>query len=133
MSKQFSILTDHEVLIGASKYDKSTQTAQYRLTRWAEKLLPFDFTVEHLPGNEMGFVDYLSKHPSGEPEPVSHDDENFFISSVNQITTLLGFEHLMPRYSRPQLKNKFLQQLFSHDVIFCNAIGQPANNKSSEK
>ena len=75
LGKQFSILTDHKTLIGALKVDKYTKTAQSRLTRWAVKLLPFDFTVEHLPGKDMGFVDYISRNPSGEPIPVSLDDE----------------------------------------------------------
>ena len=70
LGKQFSILTNHKALIGALKDDKNTETAQSRLTRWAEKLLSFDFSVELLPGKEKGFVDYLSRHPSGEPVPV---------------------------------------------------------------
>ena len=100
LGNYFSILTDHKALIGALKDDKSTKTAQSLLTRWADKLLPFDFTVEHLPGLEMGFLDYLSRDPSGEPVPFSCDDEKFAIASVRQISTLLGFEHLMPKYSR---------------------------------
>ena len=53
LDKQFSILTDHKGLIGALRDDKNTKTAQSRLTRWADKLLAFDFTVEHLPGKDM--------------------------------------------------------------------------------
>ena len=83
--------------------------AQSHLTRWAEKLPPLEFTVEHLPGKVMGFVYYLSRNPSGEPVPVSLDDEKFVIAPVYKISTLLGFEHLMPRYSWPQMKNKFSQ------------------------
>ena len=58
----------------------------------------------------MGFVDYLSRHPSGEPVSVSLDDEKFVIASVNQISTLLGFDHLMPRNSWPQKKIKSLSK-----------------------
>ena len=99
LGKQFSILTDHKASIGALRDDKYTKMAQSRLTRWADKLLPFDFTVEPLPGKNMGFVDYLSRHPSGKPVPVSLDDEKFVIASVNQISTFLSFDHLMPRNS----------------------------------
>ena len=73
----------------------------------------------------MGFVDNLSRHPSGESLSVSYDGKK--IVSVNQISTLLGFEHLKPRYSGSQLRNKFSQQIFFHDTIYCNAIGQSAN------
>ena len=50
----------------------------------------------------MGFVDYLSRHPSGEPVLVSLDDEKLVIASVNLISTLLGFDHLMPKNSWSQ-------------------------------
>ena len=133
LGKQFSILTDHKALIGALKDDKYTKTAQSRLTRWADKLLPFDFTVEHLPGKDMGFVDYISRHPSGEPVPVSLDDEKFVIASVNQISTLLGFDHLMPRNSRSQIRNKFSQIFLAHDVTSCNTIGQSTDHMTSQE
>ena len=133
LDKQFSILTDHKALIGALKDGKYTKTTQSRLSRWADKLLPFDFTVEHLPGKDMGFVDYLSRHPSGEPVPVSLDDEKFVIASVNQISTLLGFDHLMPRNSWSQIRNKFSQQVLAHDVIHCNTIGQSTDHMTCQE
>ena len=114
LGKQFSILTDHKALIGALKDDKYTKTAQSRLTRWADKLLPFDFTVEHLPGKDL-------------------DDENFVIASVNQISTLLGFDQLMPRNSRSQIRNKFSQHFLAHDVTSCNTIGQSTDHMTSQE
>ena len=48
LGEQFSILTDHKALIGALKDDTYKKTAQSRLTHWADKLLPFDFTVQSL-------------------------------------------------------------------------------------
>ena len=133
LGKQFSILTDHKALIGALKDDKYTKTAQSRLTRWADKLLPLDFTVEHLPGKDRGFVDYLSRHPSGEPVPISLGDKIFVIASVSQISTLLGFVHLMPRKSWPQIRNKFSKQALAHDVIHCNTIGQSIDHMTSQE
>ena len=133
LGKQFSILTDHKALIGALKDDKYTKTAQSRLTHWADKLPPFDFTVEHLPGKDMGFVDYLSRHPSGEPVPFSLDDEKFVIASVNQISTLLGFDHLMPRNSWSQIRKKFAQPVLAHDVLHCNTVGQSTDPMTSQE
>ena len=129
LGKQFSILTDHKALTGALKDDKYTKTAQSRLTRWADKILPFDFTVEHLPEKDMGFVDYIFRHPSNEPVPVSLDDEKFVIASVNQISTLLGFDHLMPINSWSQIRNKFSQHFLAHDVTYYNTIGQSTDHK----
>ena len=133
LGKQFSILADHKALKRALKDDKYTKTAQSRLTRWADKLLPFDFTVEHLPGKDMGFVDYLSRHSSGEPVLVSLDDEKFVIASVNHISTLLGFDHLMPRNSQSQIRNKFPQHFLAHDVTYCNTIGQSTDHMTSQE
>ena len=58
--KQFSILTNHRVLIWALKDDKYTKIAQSCLNRLADKILSYDFMVEYLPGKEMVFADYFS-------------------------------------------------------------------------
>ena len=81
----------------------------------------------------MGFVDYISRHPSGEPVPVSLDDKKFVITSVNQISTLLGFDHLMPRNSWSQIRNKFFQHFLAHDVTFCNKIGQSTDHMTRQE
>ena len=81
----------------------------------------------------MGFVDYLSRHPSGKPVPVSLDDEKVVIASVNQTSTLLGFDHLMPRYSWPQIRNNFSQHFLSHDVMHWNTIGQSTDNMTCQE
>ena len=81
----------------------------------------------------MGVVDYLSRHPSGKPVPVSLDDEKFFIASVNQISTLLGFDHLMPKKSWSQIRNKFSQHFLAHDVTHCNTIGQSTDHMTCQE
>ena len=81
----------------------------------------------------MGFVDNISRHPSGEPVPVSLDDEKFVIASVNQISMLLGFDHLMPRNSWSQIRNKFSQHFLAHDITSCNTIGQSTDHMTSQE
>ena len=34
------------------------------MTRWVDRLLPFDFSIVHTPGRALGMADYLSRHPS---------------------------------------------------------------------
>ena len=34
------------------------------MTRWVDRLLPFDFSIVHTPGRTLGMADYLSRHPS---------------------------------------------------------------------
>ena len=100
---------------------------------WDGKITTIRLYRQTFAGKEMGFVDYLSKHPSGEPVPVSLDDEKFIIASVNQISTLLDFDHLMPRYSWSQIRNKFSQQILAHDVTYCTTIGQSMDNMISQE
>ena len=35
-----------------------------RLTRWVDRLLPFEFEVVHVAGRTLGIADYLSRHPT---------------------------------------------------------------------
>ena len=81
----------------------------------------------------MGFVDYLSRHPSGEPAPVTLDDKKFVIASINQISTLLGFDHMMPRNSWWQIRDKFSQNYLAHDVTHCNTIGQSTDHMTCQE
>ena len=45
--------------------EKNTKTTQKRLVRWVDRLLSFDFEIEHISGKKMSLVDYLSRHPHG--------------------------------------------------------------------
>ena len=60
-----------------------------RLTRWVNRLLPFNFKISHLPGKDMGFTDLLSRLPSGEALPISHYDEEFVVASIDKIQNIL--------------------------------------------
>ena len=46
------------------KPNRGNKTFSSRLTRWADRLLPFDFEVVHVAGRALGMADYLSRHPS---------------------------------------------------------------------
>ena len=74
---EFILQKDHQALLTALKENRGNKTYQSRLTRWVDRLLPFHFSVEHIPGKNMGFADYLSRNPSGDPIPPSEEDKNF--------------------------------------------------------
>ena len=76
------IATDHKALVSALDENKSNKTYQSRLTRWVDRLLPSHFKVLHLPGKDMGIVDYLSRNPKDEPWPESVLDEKFVFTSI---------------------------------------------------
>ena len=54
---EFEILTDHKALLSALNANQSNKTMHSRLTRWVNRLLPFNFKINHIPGKEMGFID----------------------------------------------------------------------------
>ena len=33
-----------------------------RLSRWIDRLLPYNFTIDYMPGAKMGLVDYISRN-----------------------------------------------------------------------
>ena len=67
LGKPFIIATDHKVLTSALDVNKSNKTYQSRLTRWLDRLLPYQFKIVHIPGRDMGIVDYLSRDPYNDP------------------------------------------------------------------
>ena len=62
-----------------------------RLKRWLDRLVPFDFQVEHKPGAKIGLADYLSRHSSNEAAPISMYDKMFTVAKNNSIRNDLGF------------------------------------------
>ena len=53
---EFILQTDHQALLSALKENRGNKTYQSRLTRWVDRLLPFHFAVEHVPGKNMGLL-----------------------------------------------------------------------------
>ena len=72
--KEFSIITDHRALISILKEQSSNKNYNSRLSRWADRLLPYQFKIEHLPGAKMGLVDYISRN--------SYQPENIFLNMM---------------------------------------------------
>ena len=76
LGKTFIIATDHKALTTALDVNKSNKTYKSRLTRWVDRLLPYQFKIVHIPGRDMGIVDYLSRDPFNDPWPESELDES---------------------------------------------------------
>ena len=57
-------MSDHKALQSVLKANKGNKTFSSRLTRWVDRLLPFDYSVIHAPGRTIGLAVYLSGHPS---------------------------------------------------------------------
>ena len=78
LGRNFLIVTDHKALTfllnGNNRKNKSMFS---RLTRWLDRLIPFDFQIEHKLGAKIGLADYLSRHPCHEATPISTYDNMF--------------------------------------------------------
>ena len=83
LGKPFTIATDHKALTTALDVNQSNKTYQSRLTRWVDRLLPYQFNIIHIPGRDMGIVDYLSRDPFNDPWPESELDEKFVVATIN--------------------------------------------------
>ena len=48
-----------------------------------DRLLTFNFNIEHIPGKQMGFADYVNRNPNGTATPPSEEDTHFIINQTN--------------------------------------------------
>ena len=55
--KNFPVVTDHRALLSILKEHRSNKSYNNRLSRWIDRLLPYNFTIEYMPGAKMGLVD----------------------------------------------------------------------------
>ena len=83
--KSFTIITDHRALLSIMKKHRSNKSYNSRLTRWIDRLLPFDFNIEHIPGAKMGLADYISRQPNQEAKVTNKYDEEFAVATITRI------------------------------------------------
>ena len=84
LGNHFVILTDHIAIISALKTNRGNKTHQSQSTRWADRLLPFDFDIFHIFGCKLGIVDYLSRFPTFEAPRPSSFDEQYVVKCINR-------------------------------------------------
>ena len=82
--KRFTVVTDQRALLSIIK-EKTSKIHQSRLTLWTDRLLPFDFKLEHIAGSKMGFVDYISGNPDAKTKSVSKYNEEFVVAQIDAI------------------------------------------------
>ena len=112
---KFILQTDHQALLSALKNNLGNKTYQSRLSRWVDRLLPFNLNIDHIPGEKMGFADYLSRNPSGKPSSESEDDQKFVINTIHEIKHIFKpSEIVKPTCNHSQLAER--KQLEHNDV-----------------
>ena len=56
LRRKFLVVTDQKALVSPlNGNNKKNKTRFSRLTRWLDRLIPFDFQVEHEPGKKSGW------------------------------------------------------------------------------
>ena len=83
--KPFTVITDHRALLSIMRENRSNKSYNSRLTRWVDRLLPFAFSIDHLPGTKMGLVDYISRDPQQQTVHISAYDEQFIVVKMDVI------------------------------------------------
>ena len=64
--RKLTVVADHKTLVSLLNGNiKKNKTRFSRLTRWIDRIIPFGFVIEHMPGAKIGLADYLSRHPVG--------------------------------------------------------------------
>ena len=101
--KQFKVITDHRALLSIMKEHRSNKSYNSRLTRWVDRLLPFQFDIEHLPGAKMGLVDYISRNPSQKAKKISTYDEEFIVAKLKLISNSINTLELKTKHPTSRL------------------------------
>ena len=83
--KNFTVVTDHRALLSILKEHRSNKSYNSRLSRWIDRLLPYNFTIEHMPGAKMGLVDYISRNPYARAKKISTYGEHFVVATISKI------------------------------------------------
>ena len=109
----FTVLTDHRALLSVLKSHRSNKSYNSRLKRWIDRLLPFYFNIEHIPGTIMGLVDYILRQPSQKAKSITQYDEEFMVATISRIrdaiTTLFSHSNKIPFQNKHHTSKRKLQ------------------------
>ena len=90
------------------KNNRGNKTYQSRLTRWVDRLLPFQFTVQHVPGKILGLADYFSRYPIyPAPQPLE-SDKNYVVNLINTFKHILkNAQRISSNQNAPKLHHAY--------------------------
>ena len=83
--KPFTVINDHRALLSIMRENRASKSYNSRLTCWVDRLLPSDFTINHIPGSKMGLVDYIFCDPQQKAVNISAYDEQFIVAKLDEI------------------------------------------------
>ena len=66
------------------KEPRSNKSYISRLTHWIDRLLPFHFNIEHIPGAKLGLVDYIPRQPNQRAKVTNKYEEEFAVATITR-------------------------------------------------
>ena len=131
--KNFTVWTDHRALLSVLKSHRSNKSYNSRLTRWIDRLLPFNFNIEHIPGTRMGLVHYILLQPNQKAKSITQYDEEFMISTISRIrdaiTSFFRHSNKIPIHKR-HTTSKYKLQVNKTRVHSCK-LGKSSTHNSN--
>ena len=120
LGNHFVILSDHKAIISALKTNRGNKTHQSRLTRWADRFLPFDFDIFHISGGKLGIVDYLPRYPTFEAPRTSNFDEQYVVKCINRFFDARDFLDEWAKYHSPTKELLNITKISQNSVVSDN-------------
>ncbi|XP_072141799.1 uncharacterized protein [Dermacentor andersoni] len=86
LGQAFTLVTDHQPLLGLLKSDKQTPTmAATRIQRWALQLGAYRYRLQYAPGRQMLNADAFGRLPQRSPESDDDGEPPEYVLSLNQL------------------------------------------------
>ena len=83
IGKSFLVLTHHRALLSITKEHRSNKSYNSRLIPWIDRLLSFDFNIEHIISAKMGLLDYISRQPNQKAKVAKKYDKKFSVPAFS--------------------------------------------------
>ena len=127
-------MTDHRALLSVLKSHRSNSSYNSRLTRWIDRLLPFNFNIEHISGTRMGLVHYILLQQNQKAKIVTQYDEEFMVSTISRIrdaiTSFFRHSNKIPIHKR-HTTSKYKLQVNKTRVHSCKLAKSSTHNSNA--
>ena len=113
---QFTIVTDHQPLLGIFRSHKATSV---RIDRWKLRLMPYNYHLVYKPGkDEKNPADFLSRHPNcSEPQPGSVVEEYVNYVCTNAVPTAMTLQEIQLETSADDSMQMVIQAIETNNWL----------------
>ena len=90
--KPFTFIKDHRALLSIMREKIAKISYNSCLTCWFDRLIPFDFSIDHLSCSNLSLVDYISRETQQKAVYISTYEDKFIVAELD------SFERNARRY-----------------------------------